>query len=135
MSSLSDTRTPLNPDQFYHIYNRGNGGQLIFYQEKNYYYFLEKIKKYMLEYWDTYSFCLIPNHFHLLVKIKSEEELINAGVNDFKKISANFLNKYVLTEDAEGSPDLLNFQNLVNLNQENYHDYFLKGNPVFSGKN
>jgi REP element-mobilizing transposase RayT len=130
MSSLADIRTPLDPDQFYHIYNRGNGGRLIFYAEKNYSYFLEKIREYMSDYWDVYAYCLLPNHFHLMVKIKQEDVLIKMGGIEFKKISAGFLNKYGLTDMAEKSPDLLNFQNLVNLDQQSYRDYFFKGDAV-----
>lgn len=41
--------------QYYHIYNRGNNKENIFIEEKNYNYFLEKMKKYLLPIADVYS--------------------------------------------------------------------------------
>jgi REP element-mobilizing transposase RayT len=57
-------------NQFYHIYNRGNNKENIFLNRSNYVYFLNKFKKYLLDKVDVYSYCLMPNHFHLLTKIK-----------------------------------------------------------------
>ncbi|MBA4318341.1 MAG: transposase [Flavobacterium sp.] len=61
--------------QYYHIYNRGNNKENIFIEEKNYNYFLEKMKKYLLPIADVYAYCLLKNHFHIVLKIKEEEEL------------------------------------------------------------
>ncbi len=130
MSRLQDIRTPLMASEFFHVYNRGNGGQLIFYEERNYYYFLEKYRKYMQDYWDTYSYCLLPNHFHLLVKVKPTEELIEAALRHFNSVSAEFLKNFVPTDKTKNAPDLLNFKNLVGLNKKNYAQVFLKGNPA-----
>ena len=57
---------------FYHIYNRGNNRENIFFEEKNYYYFLEKYDKYLSNHLETYAYCLLPNHFHLLVRVKEK---------------------------------------------------------------
>lgn len=61
---------------FYHIYNRGNNREEIFFKRKNFSYFLSKYDKYLANFVDTYAYCLIPNHFHLLIKVKSEAEII-----------------------------------------------------------
>ena len=53
---------------FYHIYNRGNNKNQIFFQERNYLYFLEKIKKYITPNSNLLAWCLMPNHFHFLVR-------------------------------------------------------------------
>ena len=66
---------PLLENQFYHIYNRGNNGDNIFFQLQNYRYFLEKYDSYLSDYLETYAYCLLPNHFHLLVRIKDFSEL------------------------------------------------------------
>jgi putative transposase len=63
----------LEPGKFYHIYNRGNNKENIFLEEKNYYYFLELYGKYIGPIADTYAYCLMPNHFHLLIGIKDEQ--------------------------------------------------------------
>jgi len=73
--SFQHTKTPFVQDTFYHIYNRGINKEKIFFKEENYIFFLEKFNKYLDELVDTYAYCLIPNHFHLLIKVKSELEL------------------------------------------------------------
>ncbi|HEY3390269.1 MAG TPA: hypothetical protein VGK38_11895 [Prolixibacteraceae bacterium] len=60
---------------FYHIYNRGINSCDIFRQRSNYEYFLELYNKHISTVADTYAWVLMKNHFHLLVKIKEEEEL------------------------------------------------------------
>ena len=66
---------PLEPNRFYHIYNRGNNDENIFIEEKNYSFFLQKMIKYLVPIADIYSYCLLKNHFHILLKIKSKEHL------------------------------------------------------------
>ncbi|MBC7387816.1 MAG: hypothetical protein H7329_01270 [Opitutaceae bacterium] len=66
---------PILADSFYHIYNRGINGESIFKEEKNYSYFLRKYAVFIPFVADTYAYCLMGNHFHLLVKTKSEEEI------------------------------------------------------------
>ncbi len=59
----------LEPEVIYHIYNRAVGHDNLFYKESNYQFFLEKWKEY-LPYLDVLAFCLMPNHFHFLVKVR-----------------------------------------------------------------
>ncbi|GAB2576749.1 transposase [Spirosoma areae] len=66
---------PLLEESFYHIYNRGNNGDNLFYQHRNYQYFLQKYDFYLSAYLETYTFCLLPNHFHLLVRVKNFVDL------------------------------------------------------------
>ncbi len=61
--------------KYYHIYNHANGFENIFNEERNYRFFLEKYQFYISPIADTLAYCLMPNHFHFLIKIKSEEEL------------------------------------------------------------
>jgi len=56
----------------YHIYNRGNNQQTIFYSEENYYYFLRKCHKYLRPHGDILAWCLMPNHFHFLINVNDE---------------------------------------------------------------
>ena len=58
------------PDGIYHIYNQGNNRQKIFFCKENYYYFLRKIRIHLLPYADLLAYCLMPNHFHLMVEVK-----------------------------------------------------------------
>ena len=57
----------LHPDGLFHIYNRGNNGQTIFFTNQNYLFFLKKIRKYTAHYADFLAWCLMLNHFHFLI--------------------------------------------------------------------
>ncbi|MEM6842901.1 MAG: transposase [Bacteroidota bacterium] len=76
---------PLEPDCFYHIFNRGNNRENIFYNQENYRYFLRRYDQYLSNYLDTFCFCLLPNHFHLLVRIKPANDILSQAQIDFKK--------------------------------------------------
>ena len=67
----------LTPDCTYHIYNRANGNKQMFLSNENYRYFLQQYMSYIQPIADTFCYCLMPNHFHFLVRIKSEKEIEN----------------------------------------------------------
>ena len=62
-------------DTTYHIYNRGTNRENIFFQDRNYAHFMNLYAKYLGPITDTYAYCLLKNHFHLLLRTKSKEEL------------------------------------------------------------
>lgn len=66
---------PLLADSFYHVYNRGINGEDIFKEERNYQFFLNKYAQFVTPVAHTYSYCLLKNHFHLLIRTKSESEI------------------------------------------------------------
>lgn len=55
---------------FYHIYNRGIDGCVLFRDAENYEHFLGLYDKYITPVAETYAWVLMPNHFHLLLKVK-----------------------------------------------------------------
>lgn len=65
----------LDPNTFYHIFNRGINSGKVFRDKENYLYFLKKAREYLNPVVDVYAYCLMPNHYHFVVKVKSEEEL------------------------------------------------------------
>ncbi len=65
----------LEAGNYYHIYNRGNNGSKIFFEDENYQHFLRLYKKYIPPIADTFAWCLMQNHFHFLVYIKQDEEI------------------------------------------------------------
>ncbi len=73
---MRDTYSPLVEGYYYHIYNRGNNKGNNIYIPQNYEYFLRKYDQYLSVYLETYAYCLLPNHFHLLVMVKE-----NLGVD------------------------------------------------------
>ncbi len=56
-----------NEKEIYHIYNRGNNSQLIFFEKENYNHFLRLVKKFLLPNCEILAWCLMPNHFHFLI--------------------------------------------------------------------
>ena len=65
-------------DHIYHIYNQGNNKQKIFFEKENYHFFIRKIKTHVLPFADILAWCLMPNHFHLMVYIGSEGATIDS---------------------------------------------------------
>ena len=57
-------------DCTYHVYNRSN--EVLFYNRDNYLFFLRKIRDHLLPYADVLSYCLMPNHFHLILTVNAE---------------------------------------------------------------
>jgi putative transposase len=66
---------PLEKGKYYHIYNRGNNGIDVFYDSESYHHFLRLYDKYISPIADTFAWCLLKNHFHLLVYIKRDDEI------------------------------------------------------------
>lgn len=72
--------------EYYHIYNRGNEKKEIFREQDDFRFFLERIKKYLFpekfkqrvrellpsNTFSLISYCLMPNHFHLLIRQNTE---------------------------------------------------------------
>lgn len=64
---------PFLSGETYHVYNHANGDEDIFREEDNYRYFIEKYKKYIAPVADTLAYCLMKNHFHMMVRINDVE--------------------------------------------------------------
>jgi len=84
---MKKLQIPLEEDKFYHIFNRGNNGILLFYKPENYLFFLRRLDEYLSPYVEVYAFCLMPNHFHLLVRVKKALHLEDAKLLASIKVS------------------------------------------------
>ena len=69
------SQSALLPDTYYHIYQRGNNRQSIFFEPENYRYFLSLYVKYIVPVALTFAYCLLPNHLHFLIKTRGAGEL------------------------------------------------------------
>jgi putative transposase len=104
---MSVRKVPFAPNEYYHLYNRGNSKQKIFLHDKDYKHFSELLylcnsqknfvlrditeNKFDFDRIDTLvhigAFCLMPNHFHILVKEKEE-----GGISRFmQKLSTAYV--------------------------------------------
>ena len=66
---------PLEYGAYYQIYNRGIDRGRIFFEERNYRHFLRLYGRHVTPIADTFAYCLLPNHFHFLVRIKDLKDL------------------------------------------------------------
>ncbi len=94
----------MHPGIYYHIYNRGNNGEDLFREARNYPYFLKLYEKYVFPVTDTYAYCLLKYHFHILVRIKNETELVSIK---------NDKNETIQTQDNHFNPSS-HFSNMFN---------------------
>jgi REP element-mobilizing transposase RayT len=65
----------LQPGVTYHVYNRGNNRGTVFFSPAHYRLFLGLLARHVTPAVDTLAYCLIPNHFHLLVRVRAESPL------------------------------------------------------------
>jgi putative transposase len=98
---------PLLHGQYYHIYNCGINGEQLFRETTNYEHFLRLYDKYIDPVAETYAWCLMGNHFHLLVRVKDEKEIgfyvpLNADRSDD---SVRFKNAMVADLSESAGPD------------------------------
>lgn len=87
------SREKIKEGYYYHIFNRGNNGSTIFPGYKDYVSFLKKYAHYCFFVLDTYAYCLLKNHFHLHVRVRTKDEqrelkLLNPfGVRDPERVN------------------------------------------------
>jgi len=67
---------PFLPEKIYHVYTHANGSDNLFRINDNYDYFLKKYQKYISPVAKTLAYCLMPNHFHFLIRLKNENEIL-----------------------------------------------------------
>jgi len=91
---------PLQSGKYYHIYNRSNNREDLFRTPANYQHFLRLYEKYILPIADTFAWVLMKNHFHMLVRIRDEEEIEFLPSLDAKHEASRFT-----TVDASRSVD------------------------------
>src|ERR1700753_2177253 len=69
MAKLEHYYTKFEEGNCYHVYNRSIDKQPLFRNNDNYRFFLERYSKYLCEVADLYAYCLLNNHYHLLIRV------------------------------------------------------------------
>ncbi len=122
-----------NMNSHHHLYNRGVNRGTIFFEDKDYTYFLRKMKEDKEKYSIMINcYCLLPNHFHLFVKQLTKEHPIS-------KFTGNLTNAYTKgTNKKYGRTGVL-FQGRTKNKLIISEDYFIwlckyiLNNPVKAG--
>lgn len=113
---------PLLPDVVYHVYNHANGSENLFRCNENYRYFLQKYAEYIYPIADTYAYCLMPNHFHLMIRIRAEQEL-NVFFKEKKKLDQKLENLEGLVSQQ--------FSNFFNAYTKAYNKMYSRKGSLF----
>lgn len=83
----------LEPNTCYHIFNHANGFENIFREEENYRYFLARYETIISPIAETYAYCLMPNHFHWVIRLRKKEVILRwmlerSSNQNFSKVSS-----------------------------------------------
>ncbi|HND87529.1 MAG TPA: transposase [Saprospiraceae bacterium] len=137
---MKNYELPLEPGATYHVFNHANGFENLFVNEGNYRYFLRKYAEHIPPVADTLAYCLMPNHIHLMIRIKSVAELPeNCGSNKISKHFGNLFSAYAQAFNKQqrrrGSLFIPNFKRSM-VTTEAYFArlvHYIHRNPVKDG--
>lgn len=131
---MKNSTEPFESGKIYHIYSRAIGNQELFLSDENYKFFLIKYSQYCDGFFDTIAYCLIPNHFHFLVRIgqnQQDKEIVKA-FSSFLNCYAKALNKSI---DRNGGLFQRKFKRKL-IDSENYLSriiLYIHLNPIKHG--
>lgn len=89
---------PFEEEKFLHIICKSVGGISLFRNDDHRLYFLTKYSQFTNGYLDTYSYILLDNHVHFLVKCKSLDSLITFLKEKPKEELKSHQQKFLLNE-------------------------------------
>ena len=126
----------MQPGSTYHLFNHANGRENLFLEPKNYDFFLGRLSLHVLPVAHIYAYCLMPNHFHLLLKIRDEQELTTyflqkevaaESVSDFlQQTAVKQINGEVLIKKVSKS-----FSNLFNSYTQAFNKMYDRRGSLF----
>ena len=73
---MPTTTERLTAGHVYHLYNRGIDRAPIFFTDENYLHFLRCYHKHAHPWLETLAYCLMPNYFHLLVRVREGADIL-----------------------------------------------------------
>ena len=84
----------LSSGYYYHVFNRGNNSNRIFFTRDNYLFFLRKMNEYISPFASFVSWCLMPNHFHWIIFIHRDSHTLTQS-EGMTKSKSRTLNKSI----------------------------------------
>jgi REP element-mobilizing transposase RayT len=125
-------KTPIYPGETHHIYNRGVNYGDIFFTRANYLFFLRRLREFCPPETGTIiAYCLMPNHFHLLISAHIQD----FGKNVMQRLGVSYTKAINKQEERVGSLFQGPFQNrCVNSEGDLLHlSRYIHLNPVTAG--
>lgn len=154
---MSQYRVRFKTGQVYHIWSHANGSENLFREDMTYHYFLDRYFNYLHPIAETFAYCLLPNHFHFMIRIREESEIlsylkkikVDTTIQGFEKIGgfsnvisrqfSNFLNGYTQfynnKYDRMGSLFIPNFRRKL-IDSDEYFTrliIYIHNNPIHHG--
>jgi putative transposase len=131
----------MRPGSYYHVYNRGINKEKMFYTPSNYQYFIQLFNKYVEPVASTYAWCLMPNHFHFLIRIDDPERVPYpyTKITDPSRAFSHLCNAYAQAfnkqRERTGSLFQTPFKRKLVTNYEYFQQlvYYIHNNPVKHG--
>ncbi len=85
-----------NEGGYYHVYNRTNNKEKLFITDDNRRYFLKRYNEFISPFADTFCWNLLPNHFHFLIQVKPQAEIMGylagrQGLTSLTKTEKKFI--------------------------------------------
>lgn len=128
---MAEKRILLESGKTYHIWTHANGKDNLFCCEDNFHFFLKKYQFYITPIADTFAYCLMPNHLHLMVRIKSKEDIL-----DFVRIKKDdpsiTLQGLQTLGSNKSNQDLTGFGNLSGLGSKQFSNLFNSYTKAFN---
>ncbi len=129
---LSFDRADLSAGCVVHVFNRGNDKRILFKTSSDYDWFISKAKKLNIhQRFEVLAYCLMPNHFHYFLKLKTDEK-IHTFFQRFQLAYAKYYNrKYQRTGHVFEGP----FKSIA-LNDFKHYSFlpmYIHMNPVKAG--
>ena len=128
-------KTPLFSDGFYHVYNRGSEKRTIFRDPPDYFRFLKLLKNNKNRFWvKILCYCLLPNHFHLLVKggcqLSDFMRVVGVGYamyfnKRYKRVGPLFQNRF-RSKLIDSEAGLLQVSRYIHQNPRDYLDPYIQ---------
>lgn len=109
--------TPIETGMYYHIFNRGNNYENIFFRKQDYEMFIALLTKLIFPVSDIYAFALLPNHYHLLLRIKDDVVGYEFS-HQFKRFILTYTNRINYREKRSGNLFLKMFKRLKVENED-----------------
>jgi putative transposase len=131
---MSSNIQQLAPDRFFHVFNRAVGNEKLFLHDEDYHRWLGLIKMHLLPLSDIFAYCLLPNHYHLLIRLN--DDLPASGFSKAMSDAANTYSKlFNAANNRKGSLFMRPFKRkaLGNEHLISWTFWYIHRNPMHHG--